>query len=72
MKATSPSLPSTPCVQVCVIDPRAGLCLGCGRTLNEIAAWSGLDEASRLVIMSGLEARLTAARAREPGAREAS
>jgi predicted Fe-S protein YdhL (DUF1289 family) len=30
--------------------------------LNEIAAWGGLDEAARLAIMDGLEARLVAAR----------
>ena len=65
MKATSPSPPSTPCIQVCAIDPRSGLCVGCGRTLNEIAAWGGLDEASRLAIMEGLEARLVAARSRK-------
>ena len=52
---------STPCIQVCVIDPRSALCVGCGRTLNEIAAWASLDEQSRLTIMAGLEARLRAA-----------
>ena len=58
-------LPSTPCVQICVIDPRSALCIGCGRTVNEIAAWGGLDEPSRLAIMAGLEARLVAARSRK-------
>jgi predicted Fe-S protein YdhL (DUF1289 family) len=33
--------------------------------LNEIAAWGGLDEASRLAIMDGLEARLAAVRSRK-------
>lgn len=56
---------STPCIQVCVIDPRSALCIGCGRTLEEIAAWGGLDEPSRLAIMAGLEARLRAARSRK-------
>jgi hypothetical protein len=65
MKATPPSPPSTPCVQICVIDPGSGLCLGCGRTLSEIAGWGDLDEASRLAIMDGLEARLIAARSRK-------
>lgn len=58
--------PSTPCVQICVLDRRLALCVGCGRTLSEIAAWGGLDEASRLAIMATLEARLVAARARQP------
>jgi hypothetical protein len=57
--------PSTPCVQVCVIDPRSSLCIGCGRTLDEIARWGALDEAERRTIMAGLPARLVAARSRK-------
>jgi predicted Fe-S protein YdhL (DUF1289 family) len=70
-------LASTPCVQICVIDPHSALCVGCGRTVSEIAAWSGLDELSRLSIMAGLDARLAVARSRGarrrgPEAREGS
>ncbi len=78
MKATPPSAPSSPCVQICVVDRGSGLCVGCGRTLDEIASWSCLDEASRLAIMERLEARLIAARSRDeargrlPQAREGS
>ena len=61
---------STPCVQICVIDPRSALCIGCGRTLDEIAAWGGLDERGRLAIMAGLEARLLAARSRRTRGRK--
>ena len=57
--------PSTPCVQICVIDPRSSLCIGCGRTIDEIARWSSLDEAERRAIMAGLSARLFAARSRK-------
>jgi predicted Fe-S protein YdhL (DUF1289 family) len=57
--------PSTPCIQVCVIDPLSALCIGCGRTVDEIAAWGGLDEPGRLAIMGGLEARLLASRSRK-------
>ncbi|ETX29567.1 DUF1289 domain-containing protein, partial [Roseivivax isoporae] len=28
---------ASPCIKVCVIDPRARLCTGCLRTLDEIA-----------------------------------
>ena len=48
---------STPCVQVCVLDPATGLCEGCGRTLDEIAAWSALSEAERRRIMADLDRR---------------
>jgi predicted Fe-S protein YdhL (DUF1289 family) len=44
-------------VQVCVVDGESGLCLGCLRTLPEIARWSGLSEASRLAVMAELPAR---------------
>ncbi len=49
---------STPCIKVCVIDPASGLCKGCGRTLDEIAQWSGLSEAEQLAIMAVLPERL--------------
>jgi predicted Fe-S protein YdhL (DUF1289 family) len=48
---------STPCIEVCVIDPASGLCEGCGRTLAEIAQWGRLSEAERLAIMAVLEER---------------
>jgi predicted Fe-S protein YdhL (DUF1289 family) len=52
---------STPCTKVCTIDPQSKLCLGCGRTLNEIGRWSSLSEDERRRIMSLLPARMNAA-----------
>lgn len=54
--------PSSPCTKVCVLDAATGLCCGCGRTRDEIAAWGALSEAQRRAIMAGLEARMRAAR----------
>ena len=54
---------STPCVNVCAVDGRTGLCVGCGRTLKEIAAWGGLDEPRRRAIMAELPTRLAASAA---------
>ena len=51
----------TPCIAVCVIDPRTGLCFGCGRTLPEIARWHRIDNAERLAIMELLPARMAEA-----------
>jgi uncharacterized protein len=48
----------TPCIKVCTLDPGSGLCLGCGRSLEEIARWSALDDAERVRIMALLPARL--------------
>jgi predicted Fe-S protein YdhL (DUF1289 family) len=47
----------TPCVKVCVVDPESGLCLGCFRTLPEVAAWATLDEAERERVMDELPGR---------------
>lgn len=57
---------STPCIQVCAVDGRTGLCIGCGRTLKEIAAWGGLEEARRREIMAELAGRLAAAERSAP------
>ncbi|RVU17229.1 DUF1289 domain-containing protein [Methylobacterium oryzihabitans] len=54
--------PSTPCIRLCVLDPVSGLCEGCGRTRDEIAAWGGLSEPERRRIMAGLPDRLAALR----------
>lgn len=51
----------TPCRAVCQIDPRTNLCLGCGRTLPEIARWASMDRTERLAIMAQLSARMSEA-----------
>jgi uncharacterized protein len=48
----------TPCIAVCMIDPKTSLCLGCGRTLPEIARWQRMDRAERLAVMAELAARM--------------
>jgi hypothetical protein len=57
---------SSPCIKVCVINPAAGICAGCGRTLDEIARWGGMSEAQRLDIMRGLSARLENTKQEKP------
>lgn len=48
---------ATPCVKICVVDGESGLCLGCLRTLAEVAGWTRLTDAERAEIMQGLPAR---------------
>ena len=48
---------ATPCIQVCAIDGESGLCLGCYRTLQEVATWSKLSDAARAAIMAQAPAR---------------
>ncbi len=47
----------TPCVKVCVVDGESGLCLGCFRTLPEIAGWAALDDQTRTEVMAELPSR---------------
>lgn len=49
---------TTPCVGVCVLDPQAGICLGCGRTGDEIARWTRMTQAERERVMAALGERL--------------
>ena len=51
---------ASPCTKVCTIDPRSGLCRGCGRTLGEIAQWMSLGERERERVMGELPRRLEA------------
>ncbi|MBN9534429.1 MAG: DUF1289 domain-containing protein [Alphaproteobacteria bacterium] len=48
----------SPCINVCVMAPASGLCTGCGRTLDEIARWGGMNDGERTAIMAALPARL--------------
>jgi predicted Fe-S protein YdhL (DUF1289 family) len=50
----------SPCNKVCVVDPATTLCVGCGRTLTEIANWLALSPAERRRIMAELPRRLAA------------
>lgn len=51
---------SSPCINLCVMDDRFGLCLGCGRSLSEIADWGAMSEAGRGALLPALAARLAA------------
>jgi uncharacterized protein len=55
---------STPCVNVCVLDPLSAVCIGCGRTGEEITAWATMSEPERIAVMAELDQRLTDGRSR--------
>ena len=59
----------SPCVNICRMHAGTGWCEGCGRTIDEIAAWGSLgDEARRRIwqLLPERQARLRAALAAEP------
>ena len=47
----------SPCVKVCQMDPVRGVCIGCCRTLDEIARWSQINDAEREAIIGDLQER---------------
>ncbi|MGH8747317.1 MAG: DUF1289 domain-containing protein [Burkholderiales bacterium] len=47
----------SPCINVCHMSPRLGVCTGCCRTLDEIARWSELGEAERASVIAALPRR---------------
>jgi predicted Fe-S protein YdhL (DUF1289 family) len=47
----------SPCIDVCRIDEKTGLCEGCLRTIDEIAAWGALDAAARRAVLDRLPER---------------
>lgn len=51
---------SSPCINICRIDPASGLCCGCLRTLAEIAAWATMDEAARAATLAEVARRRAA------------
>jgi predicted Fe-S protein YdhL (DUF1289 family) len=48
----------SPCVKICTYDPARGVCLGCGRTLEEISAWSSMTQSERRVATAKAQERL--------------
>jgi predicted Fe-S protein YdhL (DUF1289 family) len=48
----------SPCVKICAYDADSGLCRGCGRSLEEIAAWTSMREDEREKVMQELAGRL--------------
>jgi uncharacterized protein len=55
--ALPPSPVPSPCVNVCRMQKDTGLCEGCRRTLDEIAAWSRMDDRAKLAVWSELPHR---------------
>lgn len=49
--------PESPCIDLCTMDDKDRYCLGCHRTLDEIALWSSLDQEEKESVWLLLEER---------------
>jgi predicted Fe-S protein YdhL (DUF1289 family) len=50
----------SPCVSVCRMDAERVFCIGCLRTIPEIAGWSRADAASKRSVWRAIEVRASA------------
>ncbi|WP_417620424.1 DUF1289 domain-containing protein [Parasphingorhabdus sp.] len=48
----------SPCNDICTIDRPSGLCVGCGRSLSEIAEWGSATDERQRKILARLPARM--------------
>jgi predicted Fe-S protein YdhL (DUF1289 family) len=48
---------ASPCNKICVMDAEQRYCLGCRRTLDEIARWGALSDEERRAILMALSTR---------------
>jgi uncharacterized protein len=48
--------PLSPCIKLCTLD-REGFCLGCHRSIDEIARWSAMSASERRVVLEAVERR---------------
>jgi predicted Fe-S protein YdhL (DUF1289 family) len=49
----------SPCINICKME--AGLCIGCRRTLDEIARWANVDDDGKRLILAAVAQRRSSA-----------
>jgi uncharacterized protein len=52
--------PASPCLGICLMDPKTRTCRGCLRMIDEIAGWYDATPAEKRVILDRLAARRAA------------
>ena len=58
---------ASPCVKICVVHPESGICVGCYRTMDEIAGWSGMSASERRDLTANLPDRAPLLKKRRGG-----
>ncbi len=51
---------SSPCIGLCRMNTRMGLCVGCLRTLDEITTWGNASEDDKHLLWQALKLRYAA------------
>ena len=47
----------SPCIGICTLDRKSGFCLGCKRTIDEIARWPMMADDERRKVVDSLKTR---------------
>jgi predicted Fe-S protein YdhL (DUF1289 family) len=47
----------SPCIKICQMDPARAVCIGCCRSLDEIARWGSMSEAEQLEVLNQIPER---------------
>jgi predicted Fe-S protein YdhL (DUF1289 family) len=55
-ESMSREIPS-PCENICQLNPQTGYCIGCLRTLDEIADWLEMSNDEKLGLLARLDER---------------
>jgi predicted Fe-S protein YdhL (DUF1289 family) len=53
--------PPSPCVSICRLDEKTGLCVGCFRTIDEIRDWMIMPPNERQTVLRQIDERRLAA-----------
>ncbi len=57
----------SPCIKLCTVHPTERICIGCYRSIDEIAAWGRMTPETRRAIMAELPSRAPRLRQRRGG-----
>jgi uncharacterized protein len=47
----------SPCIDICTTDPESGLCVGCGRTQEEIVKWVAYSNKQKQQVLLNINKR---------------
>jgi predicted Fe-S protein YdhL (DUF1289 family) len=50
----------SPCVKICKLDEENGVCIGCGRTIEEITNWSTFSDLKKNFLTKSKNKKLLA------------
>ena len=58
---------ASPCIGICRLDERSGVCIGCYRTIQEIARWGAMGRDERARVFAALDGRRSVLQLAEAG-----